>query len=49
VVLNNVKQTGVYSSGTPLLENSVWHRVCARYKSLDKLAKTVTRLDKSSK
>ena len=32
-----------------LLENSVWHRVCARYKSLDKLAQTVARLDKSSK
>lgn len=49
VVLKDVKQTGVYSSGTPLLENSVWHRVCARYKSLDKLAQTVARLDKSSK
>ena len=49
VVLKDIKQTGVYSSGTPLLENSVWHRVCARYKSLDKLAQTVARLDKSSK
>ncbi len=49
VVINNIKQTGVYSSGMPLLENSVWRRVCARYKSLDKLAQTVARLDKSSK
>ena len=49
VVLKDIKKAGVYSSGTPLLENSVWHRVCARYKSLDKLAQTVTRLDKSSK
>jgi UDP-3-O-[3-hydroxymyristoyl] glucosamine N-acyltransferase len=49
VVLKDIKQTGIYSSGTPLLENSVWHRICARYKSLDKLARTVTRLDKSSK
>jgi UDP-3-O-[3-hydroxymyristoyl] glucosamine N-acyltransferase len=49
VVLKDIKETGVYSSGTPLLENSVWHRVCARYKSLDKLAQTVARLDKSSK
>jgi UDP-3-O-[3-hydroxymyristoyl] glucosamine N-acyltransferase len=48
-VTNSIKQAGVYSSGTPLLENSVWHRVCVRYKSLDKLAKTITRLDKSSK
>jgi UDP-3-O-[3-hydroxymyristoyl] glucosamine N-acyltransferase len=49
VVLQDIKQTGVYSSGTPLLENSVWRRVCARYKSLDKLAQTLARLDKSSK
>jgi len=49
VVFKDIKQTGVYSSGTPLLENSVWHRICARYKSLDKLAQTVARLDKSSK
>ena len=49
VVIKDIKQTGIYSSGTPLLENSVWHRICARYKSLDKLARTVTRLDKSSK
>ena len=48
-VAKDIKQPGVYSSGTPLLENSVWHRVCARYKSLDKLAQTVARLDKSSK
>jgi len=49
VVLKDIKQTGIYSSGTPLLANSVWHRICVRYKSLDKLARTVTRLDKSSK
>ena len=49
VVLKDVKRPGVYSSGTPLLENSVWPRVCARYKSLDKIARTVARLDKASK
>ena len=49
MVYKDIKQTGVYSSGTPLLENSAWHRICARYKSLDKLAQTVARLDKSSK
>jgi UDP-3-O-[3-hydroxymyristoyl] glucosamine N-acyltransferase len=49
VVLKDIKQPGVYSSGTPLLKNSVWHRICARYKSLDKLAQTLARLDKSSK
>ena len=49
VVLKDIKQAGVYSSGTPLLENSVWRRICARYKSLDKLAQTVARLDKAGK
>lgn len=49
VVLKDIKQPGVYSSGTPLLKNSVWRRICARYKSLDKLARTLARLDKSSK
>ena len=47
VVLKDIKQPGVYSSGTPLLKNSVWRRICARYKSLDKLARTLARLDKS--
>ena len=49
MVINDIRQSGVYSSGTPLMENGIWHRVCARYKSLDKLAKTVIRLDKSYK
>jgi UDP-3-O-[3-hydroxymyristoyl] glucosamine N-acyltransferase len=48
-VANDIKQAGVYSSGTPLLETSVWRRIRVRYKSLDKLAQTVARLDKSSK
>ena len=49
MVIKDINQPGVYSSGTPLMENSVWHRICARYKSLDKIAQTVVRLDKSSK
>jgi UDP-3-O-[3-hydroxymyristoyl] glucosamine N-acyltransferase len=48
VVIKDIRQPGIYSSGTPLMENGIWHRVCARYKSLDKLAQTVARLDKSS-
>jgi len=48
-VYKDIKQAGVYSSGVPLLESRAWRRVCARYKSLDKLAQTVARLDKSSK
>jgi UDP-3-O-[3-hydroxymyristoyl] glucosamine N-acyltransferase len=49
MVIKDINQPGVYSSATPLMENSIWHRVCARYKSLDKLAQTVARLDRSSK
>jgi len=49
MVIKDINQPGVYSSGTPLMANNIWHRVCARYKSLDKLAQTVARLEKSSK
>ena len=48
LVTKDIKQSGVYSSGTPLMENSEWHKSNVRYKSLDKLAKTVSRLDKKS-
>ena len=47
LVTKDIKQPGVYSSGTPLLENSLWHRCNIRYKSLDKLAQTVAKLEKS--
>ncbi len=46
LVTKDIKQSGVYSSGTPLMENSEWHKNNVRYKSLDKLARTVSRLDK---
>ena len=46
LVTKDIKKSGVYSSGTPLLENSLWHRNNARYKSLDKLAQTVAQLEK---
>lgn len=49
LVTKDIKEPGVYSSGTPLLENSLWHRCNARYRSLDKLARTVARLEKSEK
>ncbi len=44
MVTHSIKQSGVYSSGTPLMENSQWRRNTVRFKSLDKLAKTVNRL-----
>ena len=49
VVCKSIKKPGVYSSGTPILENSLWHKNNARYKSLDNLARTVARLDKQLK
>ena len=49
LVTKDIKKPGVYSSGTPLLENSEWHKCNVRYKSLDKLAKTLTRLDRHSR
>ena len=48
-VTKDIRQPGIYSSGTPMLENKLWHRNNARYKSLDKLAQTVARMDKSTK
>ncbi len=46
LVTKSIKKPGVYSSGTPLLENSQWHKSNARYKSLDRLARTVAMLEK---
>lgn len=46
LVTKDIRQAGVYSSGTPLLENGLWHRNNVRYKALDKLAQTVARLEK---
>lgn len=48
LVTRSIKQSGTYSSGTPLMENHLWHRSNARYKSLDKLARTISRLEKTS-
>ncbi|MFT5505175.1 MAG: UDP-3-O-[3-hydroxymyristoyl] glucosamine N-acyltransferase [Gammaproteobacteria bacterium] len=49
LVTKDVKKPGTYSSGTPLLENSDWHRSNVRYKSLDELAKRVKALEKFDK
>jgi len=49
IVSQSIKKPGVYSSGTPIQENALWHKNNARYKSLDKLARTVARIDKQLK
>jgi UDP-3-O-[3-hydroxymyristoyl] glucosamine N-acyltransferase len=46
LVTRIIREPGVYSSGTSVLENSLWHRVNVRYKGLDKLAQTVMAVDK---
>ena len=48
LVTKDIRHPGVYSSGTPLMENSEWHKNNVRYKTLDKLARTVSRLEKKS-
>jgi UDP-3-O-[3-hydroxymyristoyl] glucosamine N-acyltransferase len=46
LVSKSIKKSGTYSSGTPLMENRLWHRNNARYKTLDNLARIVSRLEK---
>ena len=46
LVTKDIKRSGIYSSGTPLMENSQWHRANVRYKSLDSIARKVNKLDK---
>jgi len=46
LVTKDIKSPGVYSSGTPLLDNRDWHKNNARYKSLDRLTRTVAKLEK---
>jgi UDP-3-O-[3-hydroxymyristoyl] glucosamine N-acyltransferase len=48
LVTRDIREPGVYSSGTPLLANSKWRRISARYKALDKLALMVAKPGKSS-
>ena len=45
LVTKDIRKAGVYSSGTPLMENSLWHRANVRYKALDRLAQSVKRLE----
>jgi len=49
LVMRDIIHGGVYSSGTPLMENRLWHRNNVRYKSLDRMAKTLSNLQKKIK
>ncbi len=46
LVTKSILKSGVYSSGTPLLENRLWHRNNARYKKLDKMARNFAKIEK---
>lgn len=46
LVTKSIKEPGVYSSGTPLLDNKQWHKNNVRYKQLDGLAKSIKNLEK---
>ena len=48
LVTKSITKSGTYSSGTPLLENRLWHRNNARYKKLDELAKSISSLKNKS-
>jgi UDP-3-O-[3-hydroxymyristoyl] glucosamine N-acyltransferase len=46
LVTRDIPDAGVYSSGTPLMENRQWHRSNARYKQLEALARRIAALEK---
>ena len=48
LVTNDIRESGVYSSGTPLMDNRDWHRSNARYKQLEALARRISALEKSA-
>lgn len=47
LVTKSITEAGVYSSGTPLQENSQWHKNFIRFKQLDKMARRLSDLEKS--
>ena len=48
LVTRDIREPGVYSSGTPLMENRAWHRSNARYKTLDAMARRLESLEKDA-
>lgn len=45
IVLQSIREPGIYSSGVPLQPNRPWHRNYQRFKQLDELAKRVHSLE----
>jgi UDP-3-O-[3-hydroxymyristoyl] glucosamine N-acyltransferase len=48
MVTNSIDAPGVYSSGTGIFKNLEWRKIVARLRNLDKLARTVVKLEKES-
>lgn len=46
-VSSSITKAGVYSSGLPARENSVWRRCAARFMTIDNMAKRIRDLEKS--
>jgi UDP-3-O-[3-hydroxymyristoyl] glucosamine N-acyltransferase len=48
MITNSIDEPGVYSSGTGFFKNMEWRKIVARLRHLDKLARTVSKLEKLS-
>ena len=46
LVTHSIKESGTYSSGTPLEVNAQWHRNSVRFKQLDEMARRLKQLEK---
>ncbi len=46
MVTRSIEKPGVYSSGTPLQPNDLWHKNFARFRHLDELARRIRALEK---
>jgi UDP-3-O-[3-hydroxymyristoyl] glucosamine N-acyltransferase len=46
LVTSSVRQSGVYSSGTPLEPNTQWHKNFARFRRLDEMYRRLSALEK---
>ena len=48
-VSNSIKESGMYSSGIPVVEARKWRRILGRIKQLDELAKSIKALESTNK
>jgi UDP-3-O-[3-hydroxymyristoyl] glucosamine N-acyltransferase len=49
MVTHSISRPGTYSSGTPLMRNSLWRKSAVRFKKLDDLFRRLSRLEKVTK